>query len=37
MSSINAKARHAGILYLLMGIPAWFGLMYVPSTEARST
>jgi hypothetical protein len=31
MSSIKAKARLAGILYVLMGIPAWFSLMYVPS------
>ena len=31
MSSINAKARLAGILYVLMGIPAWYSLMYVPS------
>jgi len=31
MSSTKQKARLAGILYLLMGIPAWFSLMYVPS------
>ena len=31
MNSINAKARLAGILYVLMGIPAWYSLMYVPS------
>lgn len=31
MSSIKAKARLAGILYLVMGIPAWFSLMYIPS------
>lgn len=31
MSSIKSKARLAGILYVLMGIPAWFSLMYVPS------
>ena len=31
MNSINAKARLAGILYVLMGIPAWFSLMYMPS------
>jgi Domain of unknown function (DUF4386) len=30
MSSIKKKARVAGLLYLLMGIPAWFSLMYVP-------
>lgn len=30
-SSIKAKARLAGILYVLNGIPAWFSLMYVPS------
>ena len=32
MSSTKAKARLAGILYVVMGIPAWFSLMYVPST-----
>ena len=31
MTSIKAKARLAGILYVLMGIPAWFSLMYIPS------
>ena len=31
MNSVKAKARLAGILYVLMGIPAWFSLMYVPS------
>jgi hypothetical protein len=31
MRTINAKARLAGILYVLMGIPAWFSLMYMPS------
>ena len=31
MTSIKANARLAGILYVLMGIPAWFSLMYVPS------
>ncbi|MEA2761907.1 MAG: hypothetical protein QOD47_1191 [Gemmatimonadaceae bacterium] len=31
MSSITAKARLAGILYVVMGIPAWFSLMYIPS------
>ncbi len=31
MGSIKAKARLAGILYVLMGIPAWFSLMYIPS------
>jgi hypothetical protein len=31
MSSIKAKARLAGILYIVMGIPAWFSLMYIPS------
>jgi len=31
VTSIKAKARLAGILYVLMGIPAWFSLMYVPS------
>jgi hypothetical protein len=28
---VKAKARVAGILYVLMGIPAWFSLMYIPS------
>jgi hypothetical protein len=31
VTSIKAKARLAGILYVLMGIPAWFSLMYIPS------
>jgi hypothetical protein len=31
MSSISAKARLAGVLYLVMGIPGWFSLMYIPS------
>ncbi len=31
MSSIKAKARLAGILYLVMGLLAWFSLMYIPS------
>jgi hypothetical protein len=31
VTSIKANARLAGILYVLMGIPAWFSLMYVPS------
>jgi hypothetical protein len=31
MSSIKAKARLAGVLYIVMGIPAWFSLMYIPS------
>lgn len=31
MTSIKAKARLAGILYVVMGIPAWFSLMYIPS------
>jgi hypothetical protein len=31
MSSIKAKARLAGILYIVMGVPAWFSLMYIPS------
>jgi hypothetical protein len=30
MRSTKATARLAGILYLAMGIPAWFSLMYVP-------
>ena len=30
-SSIKARARLAGLLYMLNGIPAWFSLMYVPS------
>ena len=30
MSSTKAKARLAGVLYLVMGIPAYFSLMYVP-------
>lgn len=30
-SSIKSKARLAGLLYVLMGIPAWFSLMYIPS------
>jgi Domain of unknown function (DUF4386) len=30
MSSPNATTRLAGILYVVMGIPAWFSLMYVP-------
>ncbi|MDQ6769880.1 MAG: DUF4386 domain-containing protein [Gemmatimonadota bacterium] len=32
MSSIKSKARLAGILYLAMSAPAWFSLMYIPST-----
>jgi hypothetical protein len=28
---VKTKARLAGILYVLMGIPAWFSLMYIPS------
>ena len=31
ISSIKSKARLAGALYVVMGIPAWFSLMYVPS------
>jgi hypothetical protein len=31
MTSITAKARLAGTLCVLMGIPAWFSLMYIPS------
>lgn len=31
MSSVKAKARLAGVLYVVMGIPAWFSLMYIPS------
>ena len=31
MRSAKSTARLAGILYLVMGIPAWFSLMYVPS------
>jgi hypothetical protein len=30
MNSPSAKARLAGILYVVMGVPAWFSLMYVP-------
>lgn len=30
-SSIKSKARLAGVLYVVMGIPAWFSLMYMPS------
>jgi len=30
MDSLKKTARLAGLLYLLMGIPAWFSLMYVP-------
>ena len=32
MRSTKSTARLAGVLYLVMGIPAWFSLMYVPST-----
>jgi hypothetical protein len=31
MSSTKATARLAGILYIVMGIPAWFSLMSIPS------
>ena len=31
MTSIKATARLAGALYLVMGILAWFSLMYIPS------
>ena len=31
MTSITTKARLAGVLYVAMGIPAWFSLMYIPS------
>ena len=31
MTSITAKARLTGTLYVPMGIPAWFSLMYIPS------
>jgi hypothetical protein len=31
MRSKKATARLAGVLYVVMGIPAWFSLMYVPS------
>ena len=31
MSSTKATARLAGILYLVMGIPAWFSLVSIPS------
>ena len=32
MDPTNRNARVAGLLYLLMGIPAVFSLMYVPRT-----
>jgi hypothetical protein len=31
MTSTTAKARLAGALYVVMSIPAWYSLMYVPS------
>ncbi|MDB4873788.1 MAG: hypothetical protein JWM41_234 [Gemmatimonadetes bacterium] len=31
MSSINAKTRQAGVLYLVMGLLGWFSIIYIPS------
>jgi hypothetical protein len=30
VNSLKRNARLAGVLYLLMGIPAWFSLLYIP-------
>ena len=31
MTSTKGTARLAGVLYLVMGVLAWFSLMYIPS------
>ena len=36
MNSTRARARVAGVLYLLMGVTAAFGVMYIPAAFAET-